>query len=160
MKYWWIKKYLPFFEKIEEKDLKTKKGKQILQDFFKDANLFLTLPHHYMDLFLTLKEEDTKDYQLQLKLGYYLYLKTVDPIYFKKELVNKNFYKLLKEMEVIVDTYLPVTDYTMEDILEEVKDLPKVDTSISKKQNNNISACYSCRNVFYTDDLMEKDFKK
>ncbi len=159
MKYWWIKKYLPFFEKIEEKDLKTKKGKQTLQAFFKDANLFLILPSHYSDLFLTLKEDAIKDYQLQLKLGYYLYLKTVDPIYFKKELMNKNFYNLLKKMESIVDTYLPVTDYTMEDILEEIKELPQVDTSISKKKNNNISACYSCRNNFYTDDLIEKEGK-
>ena len=73
-------------------------------------------------------------------------------IYYKKSSLNKIVLIINKLLE-IPDNSMPTTDYTLSEMLEEIKNLSGNRPYKEKIQNNNIAACYNCLNVFYVDKI-------
>ena len=163
MKYWWLSPYISFFENIDEKVLRSKQGKKQIDHFFKDCSFSIAIPSHYLDYYQKIKNypiEQLSDCGLQLSFAYQIYQGKVDPSYFKKILLNQQLVTLLKQMQKIPNTYLPSSDYNIEETLEEITHLKELDTSMEKVKNNNVAACYTCRNIFYTDAIYQRNKQK
>ncbi len=159
MKYWWLTKYLSFLESLDEKVLKSKKEKQELQNFLNDCRFSLPLSLNHDKKYKKVEQiplTERNDYELVLSLTQILYLGKLDSSYLKHKLLDKTIYQIVSAMQKIPASYLPSTDYTLTDMLTEIVNLKDIDTSISKIQNNNLGACYTCEQIFYTDMIHQQ----
>ena len=134
MKYWWLEKYRDF-KIIQIKEL---------QD---DINYFLTVPKSYKKQYEVLKDKDVnlleeEDLLIILK-------KIVDTKNIKDNSLNIIIEKLLQ----LPDNSFPTSDYTLQEMLMEIKGLKSNLPFQSKIENNNLAICYHCLNIFYVDKI-------
>lgn len=134
MKYWWLEKYRDF-KIIQIKEL---------QD---DINYFLTVPKNYKKQYEALKDKDVnlleeEDLLIILK-------KIVDTKNIKDNSLNIIIEKLLQ----LPDNSFPASDYTLQEMLMEIKGLKSNLPVQSKIENNNLAICYHCLNIFYVDKI-------
>lgn len=133
MKYWWLKKY---------KGLKIK----LIPDLIRDVNLYFTLPKNYKDRYAVIKNSDIstlREEDLKILL--------VSILNHEKIKNNKVIY-IIDELLKIPDNFMPETNYTLQEMLEEIRKL-KTYNSEDKLSTNNVGACYNCLEVFYVDKI-------
>lgn len=162
MKYWWILDYIPFFENIDRATLRSKKGKETLNQFLSDYSYHCTIPVHYLSYFKKIKNypiSQLSDCGLQMMLAYYIYQGKIEEGLLEEALLNHRIFDLLMAMKKIPDTSLPATDYTISEMVEEIKHLPSLIPTVEKVKSSNIGACYHCRNIFYIDAIYQKNKK-
>lgn len=163
MKYWWFDLYLSFFQSCYKKSRLSRGEKKILQNFLIDYSYRFVVPIHYVEYYQkirTIAPKRLSDCGLQLLLSYSIYHGIIEQGYLEKCILDGTISDLLHLMKKIPDTSLPATDYTEEDMLEEIKNLNHISKTIDKIKTNNVAACYSCRNIFYTDAVYQKNKKK
>lgn len=134
MKYWWLEKYKNF--KIVE-----------ITELANDINYFLTMPKDYDKRYELLKDVDInildeEDLLILLK-----------KIVVTKNIKDSSLSKIINKLLLIPDDSFPNSDYSIEEILEEIKNLKKNYPYQEKLENNNIAVCYNCLNVFYVDKI-------
>lgn len=134
MKYWWLEKYRDF--KIIQ-----------LKELLEDVNYFLTMPKNYDKKYQELMTKDIENLEEEELL--ILLRKIMDTRNVKDNSLNIIIHKLLK----IPDNSFPASDYTMQEILTEIKNLKKNPPYQEKVENNNIAVCYHCLNIFYVDKI-------
>lgn len=140
MKYWWLEKY---------KDLQVK----MLPDLFNDIKYFLVMPKDYIELYKKLLDLDVSKFSEE-EMCIYLYGVSIT-----KNVKNSNLRQVIERMLLIPDTSLPISDYTLEEILDEIKNLRTKRPTLDKLENNNVAACYNCLNVFYVDKIQQANKK-
>lgn len=141
MKYWWLEKY----QNIEVR---------LLPQLFSDIEYFLTMPKNYIKIYHQLKEVpiiELKEEELCIILYRIAVTKNV-----KDETLRKVIDRLLK----IPDTSLPISDYTFNETLDEIKNLKSKKPTVEKLEINNVAACYNCLNVFYVDKIKKANKKE
>lgn len=134
MKYWWLKKY---------KGLKIKS----IPELQRDVNSYFVMPKNYRDRYTaiklceieTLEEEDLKIYLYTL-LNH-------------EKIKNNRIIKIIDKLLEIPDNFLPATNYTLEEMLEEIKQLKTNPPLEEKLSTNNIAGCHNCLEVFYVDKI-------
>lgn len=133
MKYWWLEKY---------------KNLQIVQikELMDDVNYFLVMPNDYEKQYLEIKNkriEDLKEEELLILLK-----KTVG-----SRQIHNHLSKLIQELLKVPDNSFPSSDYTLLEMLEEIKKLKTNYPFQEKLENNNLAICYHCLNIFYIDKI-------
>ena len=134
MKYWWLEKYHDF--KIIQ-----------MNELTEDIHYFLTMPKNYEKKYQQIKEKNIDSLEEEELL--ILLEKIVDTKNIKDNRLNSNIDTLLQ----IPDNSFPASDYTLKQMLEEIKNLKENIPDKSKLENNNIAVCYHCLNVFYVDKI-------
>lgn len=134
MKYWWLEKYKKF--KIIE-----------ITELANDINYFLTMPKGYEKKFELIKDEDInlldeEDLLILLK-----------KIVATKNIKDNSLSIIIKRLLEIPDNSFPRSDYSVSEMLEEIKNLKRNYPYKEKIENNNIAICYNCLNVFYVDKI-------
>lgn len=134
MKYWWLEKY---------KNLKVK----MLPELFLDLQFFLVMPKN-----ASLRYQEIKDLPLSsleeedLCLLLYQIVST-------KNLKDDKLSKIIDRLLTVPETILPISDYSLQEMLEEVKNLYLNRPLEEKLKTNNVAACYHCMNIFYVDRI-------
>lgn len=162
MKYWWILEYIPFFETVDEKGLRSKKGKNTLNRFLSDYAYHLSIPVHYLTYFKKIRNypiSKLSDCGLQMILAYYIYQGKIEEGLLQDAILSRKIFEILSAMKKIPDTSLPATDYTISDMVEEINNLSTLTPTVERVKHSNVGACYSCRNIFYTDAIYQKNKK-
>lgn len=134
MKYWWLEKYRNF--KIIQ-----------INELIDDINYFLTMPKNYKKQYLILQNQDIEsleEEELLILLTEIGYTKNI-----KDNKLNLIINKLLK----VPDNSFPESDYTLSEMLDEIKELKHNLPYQEKLENNNIAICYHCLNIFYIDKI-------
>lgn len=134
MKYWWLEKYRNF-KIIQTKELQ------------EDVNYFLVMPKNYEKQYQILKEKNIntlKEEELLILLKKIISTKNI-----KDNSLNTIINKLLE----IPDNSFPASDYTLLEMLKEIKNLKNNPPFQEKIENNNIAICYHCLNIFYVDQI-------
>jgi len=134
MKYWWLEKYKNF--KIIQ-----------VNELINDVNYFLTMPKNYEKKYNELKNEniDNLDEEDLLILLY--------KIINTKNIKNNNLSKIINKLLTIPDNSFPSSDYSLKEMLDEIKDLRLNKPTIEKLEYSNICVCYNCLNIFYVDKI-------
>jgi len=132
MKYWWLEKY----QKLEIK---------MLPDLFLDIRYFLRMPKNYLDIY-----NDTKNIEV-LELKEFELLVNLYVLVSSKNIKNNRLILIIERLLKIPDTSLPVSDYSLKEILDEVKGLKENFPIKEKMDYNNVAACYNCMQIFYVD---------
>ena len=135
MKYWYLEKY---------KDIKITEINALKEDL----KFFITsvkIAKKEAEELLTLNINKLKEEELLILLNYILY--------YKLSALNKIILIINKLLE-IPDNSMPITNYTLEEMFFEIKDLKNTKAEKNKLQNNNIAACFNCTNVFYIDKII------
>lgn len=134
MKYWWLKKY---------KGLKIK----LIPDLTHDVNTYFVMPKHYKDRYFTIKDSEVTSLQEEdLRILLYVILN-------HEKIKNNKVILIIDRLLEIPDNSLPTTNYSLEEIIEEIKNLKNSIPSEEKLTSNNIAACYHCMQVFYIDKI-------
>lgn len=134
MKYWWLEKY---------RKLKIIQIKELIND----VNYFLVMPNNYKKKYEILKNKEINELEEEDLL--ILLYKIVNDKNIKDNTLNKIIEKLL----LIPDNSFPKSDYSLEEILNEIKKLKENYPYQEKLDNNNIAICYNCLNIFYVDKI-------
>lgn len=134
MKYWWLEKYHNF--KIIQ-----------MKELLEDINYFLIMPKNYQKQYLILKDKRL-DSLVEEELLILLY-KIVSTKNMKDNTLNLIINKLL----MIPDNSFPTSDYKLQEMLDEIKNLKNNPPFKNKIETNNIAICYHCLNVFYVDKI-------
>lgn len=140
MKYWWLEKY----QNLEMK---------MLPSLFLDVQYFLVVPKNYVEVYQKLKDVDIElltEAELCILLYWISVTKTV-----KNNLLGKIIEKLL----LIPDTSLPISDYSLLEVIDEIRSLKNRRAMIDQMDCNNIAACDSCLNIFYVDQIKATNSK-
>lgn len=140
MKYWWLEKY----QNIEVR---------LLPQLFSDIEYFLTMPKNYMKIYHQLKEVEFEQLTEE-ELCIILYR-----IAITKNVKNETLRKIIDKLLKIPDTSLPISDYTFNEIFDEIKNLRLKKPIVEKLETNNVAACYNCLNVFYVDKITKANKK-
>lgn len=134
MKYWWLNKYKHLVVKM-------------IPNLIIDLNYFLIMPKNYLKLYEKIKllpVSELKEQELLINL--YVLINS-------KNLKDNRVLLIIDELLKVPDTNLPISDYSLKDIIEEIKNL-KNNLPIQEKLDfNNIAACYTCRQIFYIDKI-------
>ncbi len=134
MKYEWLNKY----KNLEIKELNNLK---------KDINYYLVMPKKYINIYETIKEKDIKKLKEEELLIILFYIVN------NKKIKDNKLILIIEELLKIPDTNLPISDYTIEEMFEEIKNLKGNKPTSDKLSNNNIAACYNCMNIYYIDKI-------
>ena len=134
MKYWWLEKYKNF--KIVQ-----------ISELYYDVHYFITMPKNYEKQYQSLKDKNIDDL-LEEELLILLY-KIVTTKNIKNNYLNVIIEKLLE----IPDNSFPSSDYSLKEILDEIKNLKANLPYKEKLDTNNIAICYHCLNIFYVDKI-------
>ena len=134
MKYWWLKKY---------KGLKIK----LIPDLTHDINTYFIMPKHYKERYLAIKDSDISLLSEE-DLIILLYV-----ILNHEKIKNNKVILIIDRLLEIPDNSLPTTNYSLEEMLEEIKNLKNQEPIEEKLASNNVSACYHCMQVFYIDQI-------
>lgn len=140
MKYWWLEKY----QNLEMK---------MLPSLFLDVQYFLVVPKNYVEFYQKLKDVDIElltEAELCILLYWISVTKTV-----KNNLLGKIIEKLL----LVPDTSLPISDYSLLEVIDEIRSLKNRRAMIDQMDCNNIAACDSCLNIFYVDQIKATNSK-
>lgn len=140
MKYWWLEKY----QNLEMK---------MLPSMFLDVQYFLVVPKNYVEMYQRLKDVDI-ELLTEAELCILLYWISVT-----KTVKNNLLGKIIKRLLLIPDTFLPISDYSLLEVIEEIRSLKNRRAMINKIDCNNIAACDSCLNVFYVDQIKATNSK-
>lgn len=134
MKYWWIKKY----QNLEVK---------MLPDLLSDIRYFLVMPKNYIKIYNEIKElsvDNLREEELLIEL--YVLVSS-------KNIKNNRLILIIKRLLSFPDVNLPLSDYSIKEMLGEISSL-KTNPPIQEKMNyNNVVACYSCGQIFYVDNI-------
>lgn len=134
MKYWWLETY---------QDLEVK----MLPQLFADIQYFLVMPKNYMQIYEQICTMDISTLSEQ-EMCIILYRISVT-----KNVKDSRVRQIIQRLLLVPDTSLPISDYSINDILEEIFKLGNTRPNVDKLKFNNIAACYSCLNVFYVDQI-------
>lgn len=134
MKYWWLEKYKNF-RIIQTKEL------------LNDINYFLVMPKNYLKQYQLLKSKNINNL-LEEELVILL-----ERIVTTKNINNNNLNIIIEKLLEIPDNSFPSCDYSLSEMLEEIKNLKYNLPEQNKLANNNIAVCYNCLNVFYVDKI-------
>ena len=140
MKYWWLKKY----QNLEMK---------MLPSLFLDVQYFLVVPKNYTEIYQKLKDVEI-ELLTEAELCILLYRVSVT-----KMVKNNILGKIIERLLLIPDTSLPISDYSLLEVIEEIRSLKKRRATIDKIDCNNIAACDSCLNIFYVDQIKSANSK-
>ena len=134
MKYWWLKKY---------KGLKIKS----IPELQRDVNSYFVMPKNYKDRYTAIKLSEIETLEEEdLKIYLYTLLN-------HEKIKNNRIIKIIDRLLEIPDNFLPATNYTLEEMLEEVKHLKSNPPLEEKLSTNNVAACPNCLEVFYVDKI-------
>lgn len=134
MKYWWLEKYKNF--KIIE-----------ITELDNDINYFLIMPKNYEKKYENLKDKDINTLEEEDLL---ILLKKIVST---KNIKDNSLNLVIKKLLEIPDNSFPKSDYSLEEMLEEIKKLKENYPYQEKLEINNIAICYNCLNVFYVDKI-------
>ena len=134
MKYWWLKRY---------KDIKIK----LIPELTRQVNDNFVMPKNYKERYLVIKENDIEKLNEE-DLVIYLYC-----ILNHEKIKNNKIILIINELLKIPDNSMPATNYTLLEMLEDVKKLKTLKPVEDKMYTNNICSCYNCFNVFYVDEI-------
>ncbi len=133
-KYWWLEKY----QKLEIKRL---------PQLYEDVCYFLRVPKNYPQLYMQFSDRPiSKMSEEEMLIALYRIANT-------KNVKNNQLRLLIQRLLEYADTYLPISDYTLKEILVEIRNLQKNKSDVSKLDYNNVAACYHCLQVFYVDKI-------
>lgn len=132
MKYWWLEKYL---------NLEVKQIPQL----YNDIRYFLIMPKNYISIYNEIKDRNVDDLlENELLINLYVLVNT-------KKINSNRILVIIKKLLTYPDTNLPISDYTLKDIFNEIKNLKSNYPNVEKLDVNNICACYNCGEIFYVD---------
>ena len=132
MKYWWLEKYKNF--KIIQ-----------VNELMQDVNYFLTMPKNYEQQYEKIKNTNIENLEEEnLLILLYKIINT-------KNIKNNSLSKIISKLSSIPDNSLPSSDYSINEMIDEIKNLKITKPSKEKIVGSNICACYNCLNVFYVD---------
>ena len=134
MKYWWLKRY---------KDLQIK----LIPELTRQVNDNIIMPKNYKDRYSSIKSTDINSLEEE-DLLIYLYC-----ILNHEKIKNNKVILIIDKLLEIPDNSLPATNYTLLEMLEDIKKLKNLKPLSNKLDSNNICACYTCYNVFYVDKI-------
>ncbi len=140
MKYWWLEKY----QNLEMK---------MLPSLFLDVQYFLVVPKNYVEVYQKLKDVDI-ELLTEAELCILLYWISVT-----KTVKNNLLGKIIERLLLVPDTSLPISDYSLLEVIEEIRSLKNRRAMIGQMGCNNIAACDSCLNVFYVDQIKATNSK-
>lgn len=140
MKYWWLEKY---------KSLEVK----MLPDLFSDIQYFLTIPKNYIRIYREIQDKPVS-FLLEEEMCIILYRISVT-----KNVKDEKLAQIIEQLLTIPDCSLPISDYSLSEILEEVGHLISKKATVEKLDYNNVAACYTCLNVFYIDKIQKSNKK-
>ena len=133
-KYWWLEKY----QKLEIKRL---------PQLYEDVSYFLRVPKNYLQLYEKFSDVPiAKLTEEEMLISLYKIANT-------KNVKNNQLRLLIQRLLDYADTYLPISDYTLKEILVEIRNLRENSSDVSKLDHNNVAACYHCLQVFYIDKI-------
>ncbi len=133
-KYWWLEKY----QKLEIKRL---------PQLYEDVSYFLRVPRNYHQLYMNFSDTPiSKMSEEEMLISLYKIANT-------KNVKNNQLRLLIQRLLEYVDDYLPISDYSLKEILVEIRNLKDNRSDVSKLDYNNIAACYHCLQVFYVDKI-------
>lgn len=134
MKYWFLKKY---------KNLKI----TLIPELTRDINTYMVMPKHYKERYQAIKDSDINTLEEEdLRILLYWILN-------HKKIKNNKIIIIIDKLLEIPDTFLPATNYSLEEMLIETKELKRHYPTEEKLNSNNIAACYNCMQVFYIDKI-------
>lgn len=132
MKYWWLEKYLNLEVKL-------------IPQLFDDIRYFLVMPKNYLKVYEDIKDKDIDSLlENELLINLYVLVST-------KKIKNNRILLIIEKLLTYPDTNLPISDYSLKEVLVEIKNLKDNHPYAEKLDNNNIGACYNCREIFYVD---------
>lgn len=134
MKYWWLEKYRNF--KIIQ-----------INDLIEDVDYFLTMPKNYKNQYLLIQDKDMKSLEEEELLI------LLTEIVHTKNIKDNKLNIIIDQLLTIPDNSFPESDYTLSEMLEEIKELRYNLPYQEKLENNNIAICYHCFNIFYVDKI-------
>lgn len=134
MKYWWLEKYKNF--KIVQ-----------INDLYTDVHYFITMPKNYEKQYQILKDKNIGDL-LEEELLIILY-----KIVTTKNIKNNHLNIIIEKLLEIPDNSFPSSDYSLKEMLDEIKNLKTNLPYREKLDTNNIAICYHCLNIFYVDKI-------
>ena len=134
MKYWWLEKYKNF--KIIQ-----------INDLYKDVHYFITMPKNYEKQYQILKNKEINNL-LEEELLIILY-----KIVTTKNIKNNHLNIIIEKLLEIPDNSFPSSDYSLIEMLDEIKNLKTNLPYREKLDTNNIAICYHCLNIFYVDKI-------
>ena len=134
MKYWWLEKYKNF--KIVQ-----------INDLYTDVHYFITMPKNYEKQYQILKDKNIGDL-LEEELLIILY-----KIVTTKNIKNNHLNIIIEKLLEIPDNSFPSSDYSLIEMLDEIKNLKTNLPYREKLDTNNIAICYHCLNIFYVDKI-------
>lgn len=138
MKYWWLEKYRNF--KIIQ-----------INSLANDVDYFLTMPKNYIKQYQLIKN---KNINVLLEEELLIALKN---IVITKNIKNNDLNIIIDKLLKIPDNSFPCSDYSLIEMLEEIKNLKYNLPYKEKLTNNNIAVCYNCLNIFYVDKINRVD---
>jgi len=140
MKYWWLEKY---------KNLEMK----MLPSLFLDVQYFLIVPKNYMQIYQKIKDTEIEVLEEE-ELCILLYRISIT-----KTVKNNMLGKIIEKLLLVPDTSLPISDYSLLEVIEEIRTLKGRRATIDKIDYNNVAACNSCLNIFYVDRIKSANSK-
>ena len=134
MKYWWLEKYHNFrFVQMN--------------DLISDVHYFLTMPKNYKTKLPLLQSQDINSLEEEDLL---IILKELTDT---RNIKNNQLNMIIDKLLEIPDNSFPASDYSLKEMLEEIKELKHNLPDQHKLETNNIAICYHCSNVFYVDKI-------
>ncbi len=140
MKYWWLQKY---------KNLEMK----MLPSLFLDVQYFIVVPKNYIKIYQKLKDIKV-ELLTESEMCILLYGVSVT-----KTVKNNILGKIIERLLLVPDASLPISDYSLLEMIEEIRSLKTRRATIDKIDSNNVAACDSCLNVFYVDQIQSVNQK-
>lgn len=134
MKYWWLKRY---------RDLKIK----LIPDLLRQVNDNLVMPKNYKERYNVIKENSIETLEEEDLLIYLYCILNHDKI------KNNKIILIIRKLLEIPDNSMPATNYTILEMLEDIKKIKHLKPLEEKMYTNNICACYNCHNVYYIDKI-------
>ncbi len=134
MKYWWLEKY---------KNLKVVDLKELTEDVF----YFLTMPKNYQE-----KVEEIKKKELSILTEEEILILLYHLIE-TKNIKDQTLRLVIEKLLIYPDNSFPSSDYTLLEMLEEIKNLKNNPPLQEKLNHNNIAICYHCFQIYYVDKI-------
>lgn len=134
MKYWWLKRY---------KNLQVR----MIPELSNDLDYFLVMPKNYLKIYEEIKELDVEELrEEELLINLYVLVSS-------KNIKDNRILLIINKLLELPDNSLPISDYSLKDILNEIEELGKNYPLQEKLDFNNVAACYSCGQIFYIDNI-------
>ena len=134
MKYWWLENY---------KNLQIK----MIPELLHDMDYFLVMLKNYVKIYEKIKDvEVDRLKEEELLINLYVLVSS-------KKIKDNRVLLLIQKLLDIPNNFLPISDYSLKEILKEIEGLRENLPIQEKLDFNNIAACYHCGQVFYVDKI-------